>query len=105
MGRATVGGDVKVFLRRNREFHFSLYAAAQSDVLQAIIESLWLQISPYFHLLHGSGNYIHANVQHERILLALKSRDRAAVAAALRNDIETSSQTLISMLSVRAPLK
>jgi DNA-binding GntR family transcriptional regulator len=99
MGKATATADVKAFLRRNREFHFGLYKAAQSDVLDAIIESLWLQISPFFHLLHGSGNYAHANVQHERMLVALKARDPLAIAAALRNDIESSSKTLISLLS------
>ncbi len=99
MSKAAATGDVKAFLRSNREFHFNVYKAAQSDVLHAIVESLWLQISPFFHLLHGSGNYTHANLQHERMLVALRARDPVAIASALRNDIESSSRTLISLLS------
>jgi DNA-binding GntR family transcriptional regulator len=99
MARATAGGEVKAFLRSNREFHFGIYKRARSDVLHSIIETLWLRISPFFHLLHGSGNYTLANVQHERMLGALTARDPAALRSALRNDIESSSETLMGMLS------
>ena len=72
-------GDNKQYLRGNRAFHFTIYQAARSDALLAIIETLWLQISPYFHLLHASGNYFKANEQHELMLSAMRARDEAAV--------------------------
>jgi hypothetical protein len=55
MEEAARSGDRKQYLRWNRTFHFAIYSAASSDVLCAIIENLWLQISPYFHLLHALG--------------------------------------------------
>ena len=56
MDEAARSGDNKQYLRWNRAFHFGIYQAARSEALLAIIETLWLQISPYFHLLHASGN-------------------------------------------------
>ena len=68
--------------------------AARSEALLAIIESLWLQISPYFHLLPASGNYLKANEQHELMLAAIRARDGAAVSLAVRNDIEAAYRVL-----------
>ena len=92
-------GQNKQYLRWNRAFHFGIYSAARSEALLAIIETLWLQISPYFHLLHASGNYLMANRQHELMLDGLRARDGAAVAGALRDDIEAAYQVLASLLS------
>jgi DNA-binding GntR family transcriptional regulator len=95
---AALAGDNKQYLRWNRAFHFAIYRAAGSDALSAIIETLWLQISPYFHLLHASGNYFKANEQHEIMLAALRARDGAAVSLGVRNDIEAAYRVLISLL-------
>jgi DNA-binding GntR family transcriptional regulator len=92
-------GDRKDYVRCNREFHFTLYRAAGSDVLYAIIENLWLQISPYFHLLHDSGNYHTSNAQHELMLRGLKARDSAAVGQGIRNDIEAAGKVLLGLLN------
>jgi DNA-binding GntR family transcriptional regulator len=95
---AARAGDNKHYLRCNRAFHFKIYQAARSDALLAIIETLWLQISPYFHLLHASGNYFKANEQHELMLSALRARDAAAVSLAVRNDIEAAYRVLVPLL-------
>jgi DNA-binding GntR family transcriptional regulator len=95
---AARSGDRKEYVRLNRAFHFGIYAAAGSGVLLAIIENLWLQISPYFHLLHASGNYPKANAQHELMLEGLKRRDGAVVCRGLRTDIEEASRILVGLL-------
>jgi DNA-binding GntR family transcriptional regulator len=98
LGAAARDGDRKEYVRLNRAFHFAIYAASGSSVLMAIIENLWLQISPYFHLLHASGNYPRANAQHELMLDGLKRRDGAAVRRALGADIEEASRILVGLL-------
>ena len=98
MKAAAQSGDRKQYVRLNRAFHFGIYAAAGSDVLLAIIENLWLQISPYFHLLHASGNYFKANEQHELMLDGLRARDGALVRLGIRNDIEAASRILAELL-------
>lgn len=92
--RADRRSDVKGFLRNNRAFHFLIYRSSGSAVLLPIIESLWLQISPYFHLLHASGNYRYANDRHQEMLTALKKRDAQAVYEALREDIDGAYRVL-----------
>ena len=81
MDEAARSGDNKQYLRWNRAFHFGIYLAARSEVLRAIIETRWLQISPCFHLLHALGNYFKANEQHELMLAALRARDGTKVAS------------------------
>jgi DNA-binding GntR family transcriptional regulator len=98
MEEAVRSGDKKQYLRWNRAFHFGVYQAAQSEALLAIIETLWLQISPYFHLLHASGNYLQANQQHEIMLAGLRARDGTTVSLALRDDIDAAYRVLASLL-------
>ena len=72
--------------------------------MRAIIETLWLQISPYFHLLRASGNYFKANEQHELMLGAIRAGDVAAVSLGVRNDIEAAYRVLVSLLDNEADL-
>jgi DNA-binding GntR family transcriptional regulator len=99
LDRAVAKEDVKEYLRANRAFHFIVYNAARSPTLVGIIETLWLQISPYFNLLHGSGNYITANTRHQAILQALEARDGEAACEGLRADIDDAYGVLCRMLS------
>ncbi len=91
-------GDVKGFLRGNRVFHFKTYRTAGSPVSLSVIENLWLQISPYFNLLHESGNPKLANKQHAVMIAAIKKGDKAAVKAAIRSDIDGAYQVLLKLL-------
>jgi DNA-binding GntR family transcriptional regulator len=101
MNKAARAGDRKQYVRLNRNFHFTIYGAAGSDALLAIIENLWLQISPYFHLLHASGNYLKANEQHGLIRDALRRRDPKGVRGGLRTDINAAYDVLIGLLDER----
>ena len=96
--QANSAEDVHSYLRANRAFHFSLYRAAGSEALLSVIEMLWLQISPYFSLLHESGNYSAANMQHSMIVKALERRDEAAVERAIRADIDAAYHVLLKLV-------
>jgi DNA-binding GntR family transcriptional regulator len=41
-------GDPESTLRLNRDFHFAIYRAADSPRLVALIEMIWMQVSPLF---------------------------------------------------------
>jgi DNA-binding GntR family transcriptional regulator len=101
MNKAARAGDRKQYVRLNRNFHFTIYDAAGSAALMAIIENLWLQISPYFHLLHASGNYLKSNEQHGLIRDALRRRDTKGVRSGLRTDINAAYDVLIGLLDDR----
>jgi DNA-binding GntR family transcriptional regulator len=99
MDRAIKNRDRHGFVRANHDFHFVMYRAANSLTMLGIIEGLWLQVSPYFHLLYWSQNYVTSNEQHRLMLDALKSRDAAAAAAALHGDISAAAAMLTGLLS------
>lgn len=89
----------KVYLRANREFHFSLYRASGSDSMLGIIESLWLQISPYFNLLQERGNFVVSNRHHRALAEALRARSSGDAALAVQADIADAASVLEQMLS------
>ncbi|RUZ79282.1 GntR family transcriptional regulator [Mesorhizobium sp. M7A.F.Ca.US.006.01.1.1] len=94
--RANGADDVKAYLRANYTFHFAIYRAAGSETLLKIIKDLWLQISPYFNMLHGS--YSTANTYHQQMFAAPRDRNEQAVQAAVRGDIDAAFDVLIDLL-------
>ncbi|MEK1886103.1 MAG: GntR family transcriptional regulator [Phyllobacterium sp.] len=92
-------GDVKSYLRANYAFHFSIYQAAGSESILNIIENLWLQVSPYFNMLHDSGNYAKANEHHHAMFAGLRTHDGEAVRQAIRSDIDAAYDVLVELLT------
>lgn len=98
MAKAADAGDTRAYVRGNHDFHFTVYGAAGSEALLSTIEGLWLQVSPYFHLLHSSGNYLAANEEHRMILQAIHAGDAKACAFHLREDIRSATNVLLDLL-------
>ena len=98
MAKAAQDGDTPAYVRGNHEFHFTVYAASGSEALLSTIEGLWLQVSPYFHLLHSSGNYLAANEEHRMILKAIRAGDAKACALHVREDIRSATKVLLDLL-------
>ncbi len=86
------------YVPANHRFHFIIYKLANSPALLSIIESLWLQISPYFHVLRASTNWHSANSAHREILNALREKDGKRATAALWRDIDDAARTLVKLL-------
>jgi DNA-binding GntR family transcriptional regulator len=86
------------YLRLNRAIHFLIYRASGSEALFAIIENLWLQVSPYFHFLYSSGNFHQAKEKHAQMLAGLTARDPDMVRTGLIEDIEAAGRVLDSLL-------
>jgi DNA-binding GntR family transcriptional regulator len=95
--RAADEGD-RAYIGLNRAIHFTIYRASGSDVLVAIIENLWLQVSPYFHFLYSSGNPHQAKKIHAQILRGLRNRDADMVRSGLIADIEAAGRVLDAAL-------
>lgn len=95
---AEKNADAQHYIRANYDFHFHLYRHAGSPILLTIIENLWLQISPYFHLLRESGNFRISNHQHAAVFEGVRSRDPARAAKALAADIEGAYRVLALLI-------
>ena len=101
MERAKAEKSRELYVPANREFHFRIYAAGGSDTLMSVIESLWLQVGPYFNLLKTTDNWRTANIQHRAMLDALARQDGAAARAALDRDIGDAAAALKDLLPLR----
>lgn len=81
------GGDRRVVLGLNHDFHFTLYRASGSSVLLPMIESLWLQAGPFAFYSLDSPKDLWDAKHHERILQGLHDRNPKQVCRAVKDDI------------------
>jgi DNA-binding GntR family transcriptional regulator len=95
--KAADEGD-RSYIGLNRAIHFTIYRASGSEALVAIIENLWLQVSPYFHFLYSSGNPHQAKQMHAQILEGLRNRNAQKVRSGLTADIEAAGRVLDDLL-------
>jgi DNA-binding GntR family transcriptional regulator len=96
---AVAAGDIKGYLQGNRAFHFGIYRAAGSPALFGTIESLWLQISPYFNLLSATENYRSSNIRHKSMLHALRARNPEKARQFVVDDIEAGYTQLVDYVT------
>lgn len=90
-------GDNKRFISLNYRFHNTIYEHAASPTLQDIIKSLWLRISPYFHLLNVQGHLYVSNELHHRMIDAIAVGDADAARTALKDDIRRAYAALAKL--------
>lgn len=82
-------GAIDYGLESNQQFHFTIYRAAKSDSMMAMIESLWLQSGPY---LRATRKLMHSEERpsselHARIVDAMARGDAEEARAAMESDI------------------
>lgn len=80
-------GDVHAYLLNNYRFHFAIYAQAQAPILLSIAQSLWLRCGPSLRIVCGRYGTSNLPDRHHEALDAMRDRDAAALARALREDI------------------
>jgi DNA-binding GntR family transcriptional regulator len=98
MDLAEIERNRKKYVPANHEFHFIIYRCAGSEILLSVIESLWLQIGPYFDLLNASKDWRTSNTEHRAIKKALSERNGAAARRAVVADIEGAAAALKRIL-------
>lgn len=99
---AKVARDQHLALRLNKEFRFTLYAAAGMPTLLGVIETLWLKTGPGFNYLYPdehNGFLDHHN--YDDLLAALRGRDAAAARAAVEKAIDDGARIVLQALGKR----
>ena len=95
--------DVQGYLRNNSQFHLYLYQACANPVLLRLIESLWLQVGPFFSRLFTEADLsLRLNSFHADCLKALQAGDGKAARAAIEQDLSYFGQYLLNLLSLEA---
>lgn len=82
-------------LEKNRDFHFAIYEAANSEILMPMIERLWMQAGPFLFLSLTVRRTSWQATQHDAALEALRQRDHVGVVQAIQNDIDIGANSLM----------
>ncbi len=91
--------SVEEVLRLNRAFHFTIYSATRMRRLLNIINGLWDQISPYYHILLRKKERLYTEKHaetHGLLLEKLKQKDVEGSVQALRADLQNAAELIIT---------
>lgn len=81
-------GDVDGYMAANHEFHFSLYARAEAEVLLSMAGGLWLQIGPFMRVVFGRvGTDSLPADYHAHAIAAVAAGDAEGARAAIAADL------------------
>lgn len=82
-------GEIETYLRKHREFHFGIYRAGTGEILMPLIESIWLQFSPFLRVViqHIGTDYVIDLHRHALVLDAIARRDPGTLRFAIEADI------------------
>jgi DNA-binding GntR family transcriptional regulator len=104
MEQALEQRDVAAYLQDNSLFHLTLYRACANPILLRMIESLRLQIGPFFNrLFSDDSQLLHLNDFHELAFRALQAGDGKAARAAMEQDLSYFDEYLLNQLEQEAP--
>lgn len=93
--QAIVRGDLQTVVSLNRDFHFHIYRAAQSDVLMQYVESLWMQVGPFLYVSAARPEAGWTADTHLRFINAIKDCDEESAVAAIHSDIRDTADALL----------
>lgn len=88
LGKAVERGDPAGYMRCNYLFHFTIYDRAASEMLLALVGSVWLQFGPFMRMAYGRVGTSDLEDFHEMAIAAMKSGDEAGLRQAIADDIE-----------------
>ena len=93
--------NVPAYLDDNSLFHLTLYRACANPILLRMIESLWLQVGPFFNRLFTEADLsLRLNDFHEQAFKALEAGDGKAARAAMEQDLSFFGEYLLKLLEL-----
>ena len=101
MDQAIEQRQVQAYLNANSQFHLLLYSACGNPVLLRSIESLWLQVGPFFNqLFTGADLSLRLNDFHEEAFTAIEAGDAKAARQAMEQDLSYFARFLLNLLDL-----
>ena len=92
----TARHDAVGYIRRNLEFHRTLYLRAQAPAMLAMAETVWLQLGPTMRALYGKLQRKDPPHYHRLIISALKAGDEPGLRLAVRSDVTQGLKMLLA---------
>jgi DNA-binding GntR family transcriptional regulator len=103
MDQAIEQRQVQAYLNANSQFHLHLYSACGNPVLLRSIESLWLQVGPFFNqLFTGADLSLRLNDFHEDAFAAIEAGDAKAARQAMEQDLSYFARFLLNLLDLES---
>lgn len=103
MDQAIEQRQVQAYLNANSQFHLHLYNACGNPVLLRSIESLWLQVGPFFNqLFTGADLSLRLNDFHEEAFTAIEAGDAKAARQAMEQDLSYFARFLLNLLDLES---
>ena len=87
IGEVIATRDAVGYIRRNLDFHRTLYLRAQAPAMLAMAETVWLQMGPTMRALYGRLRRTEPPHYHRLIIAALKAGDEPGLRLAVRSDV------------------
>ena len=91
---ASTHNQPEKYLRANRNFKFTVIAAAGAPVLQDVIESLWIRIGPLMHYYAHDLQYQGDTDCYFEVVEALQRKDGKSARIYMAKDVITGAQFL-----------
>ena len=88
VSRAIDAGKLPDYLAANHTFHFAIYEAASAPVLLDLARSLWLRAGPSLRAVIDRYGRESAPDLHREAIAAMRAGDAAALADAIKRDIQ-----------------
>jgi DNA-binding GntR family transcriptional regulator len=88
--------DPVAYIKRNLEFHRTLYLRAQAPAILAMTETVWLQLGPTMGALYGRLRRTEPPQNHRLIIAALRAGDEPGLRLAVRTDVTQGLKMLAS---------
>lgn len=101
--KALQTGDVSTYMQANHDFHFSIYARADADLLYDMARTLWLQAGPFMRVVFGRlGTVLLPKDHHQDMIAAFERGDAEAVRISMTADIHEGMELMLEALRSQA---
>lgn len=87
LDRAILRGDMRGYLELNYRFHHRIYEIADAPILADVADGLWLRFGPSLRVVCGRIGTQGLPDKHKDLLEAMRARNGAAAAQAIRADV------------------
>lgn len=102
----TAADEIRIdgYLAENWRFHRRIYAASGSEMLNSVIEMMWLRVGPCIRLcIPATGHFTTSMACHWRALEALRESNAGAAKSAIVQDITMAAADISRMLRSAQP--
>lgn len=104
LDRAMQAGNIRDYMLFNHRFHATLYSAAGTEVIEPLVDTLWLRSAPALRVMCARFGAQKLPDMHRAALSHLRSGDSRAVAEAIRVDILQGLENVRALIAEGAPL-